>query len=109
MTTEELLDLVRAGYTKEEILALDEMGKQPDQSEPEQGESEQGEQEQPAIPDVTAAIAEALKPINEQIVKLTALVQSSNRAAARTQPVQEATVESIVADFFGKPSKGGGN
>ena len=102
MTTEELLDLVRAGYTKEEILALDEIGGQPEQ--PEQPEQPAA----PAIPDVSAAIAEALKPINDQIVKLTALVQSSNRAAARTQPVQETTVESVVADFFGKPSKGGG-
>ena len=45
--------------------------------------------------------------MNEQIAKLTAALQASNRNAARTDPGVDVTVEKVVADFFGKPVTGG--
>ena len=111
MTTEELLDLVRAGYTKEEILNLDAAGDpapedpQPADPQPEDPQPEDNRQ----LPDVAGLIAAAIEPLQQQIKTLTGMVQAQNRAKARTEPDPAITVETVVADFFGKPAKGGGD
>ena len=112
MTTEELLDLVRAGYTKEEILNLDAAGDpapaddpQPDDPQPDDPHPGNSDLQ----PDVAGLIAAAIEPLQQQIKTLTGMIQSQNRAKARTEPEPAQTVETIVADFFGKPAKGGGN
>ena len=106
MTTENIISLINAGYTKEEILAMESPAEQETVQEHEQEVVPDPGQE-PVQPDIAAAIEAALKPMNEQIAKLTAALQASNRNAARTEPGKDVTVEKVVADFFGKPSKGG--
>lgn len=120
MTTEELLDLVHAGYTKEEILNLDAAGDSEPASGDPQPEDPQPEDPQPGKgdprpgnddpqPDVVGLIAAAIEPLQQQIKTLTGMVQAQNRAKARTEPDPAITVETVVADFFGKPAKGGGD
>ena len=99
MTTSEIITLLQAGYSKDEI---DMLAGSPASADPDPAPGD------PA-PDVAALIDAALKPLQDQIKTLTGLVQKQNRAAARTDPGEPVTIDAIVADFFGAPAgKGGG-
>ena len=116
MTTSEIITLLQAGYTKDEIDMLagspapadpDPVPADPAPADPVPADPVPADPD-PA-PDVAALIDAALKPLQDQIKTLTGLVQKQNRAAARTDPGEPVTIDAIVADFFGAPAgKGGG-
>ena len=106
MTTQELFKLLDAGYTKDEIAALEAM--------PEQKQSEEATPDQPeeaAAPgswaDVEKMIADMIKPMQENLDKTLKAIQAANVKNAVGGKTESVTVESVVADFFGKPQKGG--
>ena len=118
MTTSEIITLIQAGYSKDEIDMLagspapaDPAPADPDPvpADPDPASADPDPAPGDPAPDVAALIDAALKPLQDQIKTLTGLVQKQNRAAARTDPGEPVTIDAIVADFFGAPAgKGGG-
>ena len=107
MTTNEILELVRAGYTREEIDALGAPAEPaPVPEDPELVPEPAPEPAHEEAPDVSKMIADALAPVIKQMSDLTKAVQASNAAAARSPEPAGQSVDSIMADFFG-PAKGG--
>ena len=112
MTASELLELIRAGYTREEIDALaSSADPAPADPAPDPATADPAPEpaapEQPEQPDVAAAITAALAPVLKQIGDLTRAVQASNAAGARSPEPAGVTIESVVSDFFSGPAKGG--
>ena len=99
MTTQEIFRLLDAGYTKAEIEALD--------AAPADDPAPAGDPEPASWAGIEIMIADALKPLQSELSKTTAAIQAANRAAARQPEGGQVTVETIMADFFGKPQKGG--
>lgn len=110
MTTDQIITLLQAGFTKAEIEAMDAGTPEPEtepESEPEAVTEPEAATEPEAVPDVAAQIAAAIEPLQQQIRTLTGILQQQNRDKARSQPGAAVTVESVVADFFGQSAKGG--
>ena len=108
MTTAEIISLINAGYTKAEIEAMDA---KPEQMQPEEGQPEEGQPEEKNAPgswaDVEKMIADMIKPMQENLDKTLKAIQAANVKGAVGGKTESVTVESVVADFFGKPQKGG--
>ena len=97
MTTQEIFKLLDAGYTKDEIAALEA------QPQPEQ----QPEQQPGSWEAVEKKIADMIRPMQENLDKTLKAIQAANVKGAVGGKTESVTVESVVADFFGKPQKGG--
>lgn len=103
MTTQELFKLLDAGYTKDEIAALEP---QPE-PEPEPQPEPQPEPKPESWAAVEKMIADIIKPMQENLDKTLKAIQAANVKGAVGGKTESVTVESVVADFFGKPQKGG--
>ena len=97
MKVDEIIKLLDAGYTKEEILEMNKDPEQPEHEEPEQ--PEQPEHEEPVQPDVnemSAAVKEfktAIDDLKKEFIA--ANIMASNRAGEQT-----ATAETAVANII---------
>ena len=101
MTTNEILELVRAGYTKSEIEAMNGTAEQ-EQTAPEQEQ----EQEQKAPEQTQEQPTESgnYKELTEQVKNLTETVkamQADNARKASGEPPKRDTAESAIKSFFG--------
>lgn len=100
MTTNEILELVRAGYTKQEIEALNGTAEQtaPEQAQeqsPEQAQEQ--EQEQTAESGNYKELAELVKNLTETVKAM----QADNARKASGEPPKKDTAESAIKSFFG--------
>ena len=96
MNPQEVLELVRAGYTKAEINALYGMGAQQEQQDqqeqPEQPEQDQQEQQEPPLQERLNKMAEALD-------KLTRSMQAAAVRQSEQPKTQERTPEQVLQDI----------
>lgn len=106
MTKEELLMLVKAGYTKEEIKALTEEPAEP-QKEPTEPAEEPAEEPKPTEPQTE--LAELKKQFADMSAELGNIVkglQKANLANARQNEPAKTTVDDILKEML-NPSTGG--
>lgn len=116
MTTEEILTLVKAGYTAAEISAM-QTPADPADPDPETPPADPADPDpetppaDPAEPDVMTRteVTALIGSLQKSITDLTKAVQAGNARAARTPEGAggKMTVESVVADFFGVSGKEG--
>ena len=109
MTTQEIFKLLDAGYTKDEIAAL-EAQPQPEPApapQPEPAPAPQPEPKPESWAEVEKKIADMIRPMQENLDKTLKAIQAANVKGAVGGKTESVTVESVVADFFGKPQKGG--
>ena len=105
MTTNEILELVRAGYTKAEIEAMDGTVEQtaPEQAQeqaqeqtaPEQAQEQA--QEQPTESGNYKELTELVKNLTETVKAM----QADNARRASGEPPKKDTAESAIKSFFG--------
>ena len=100
MTTNEILELVRAGYTKSEIEAMNGTSEQTapeqEQTAPEQ-EQTAPEQEQPTESGNYKELTELVKNLTETVKAM----QADNARKASGEPPTRDTAESAIKSFFG--------
>ena len=118
MTTEEILALVKAGYTAAEISAM-QTPADPADPDPETPPADPADPDpetppaDPAEPDMMTRteVTALFGSLQKSIADLTKAVQTANAKAARSPDPNagKLSVENVVADFFGGPSgkKGG--
>ena len=115
MTYSELMKLVNAGFTKQEILAITgqlnaEPAKAPDpvpEPEPAKAPDPVPEPEPAKAPDpVPDATQSALDQLTAQVTKLTTLVQRSNILNSEQPVLKQQTAEDIVASIIFPSYKG---
>ena len=102
MTTNEILELVRAGYTKTEIEAMNGTAEQ-EQKAPEQ-EQKAPEQEQKAPEQKAPEQENGYAQLTELVKNLTETVkamQADNARKASGELPQRETAESAIKSFFG--------
>lgn len=112
MTTEDIITLLNAGYTKDEILALDAgAGTQPEEPAP-AGDSAAAGSSDPAPADGNAGSEEQPDALQEVLTQLAAVkvslkaLQASNAAKADSgAPAKRMTADDVVRDFFAAPAK----
>ena len=92
MTTNEILELVRAGYTKAEIEAMDGTV---EQTAPEQAQEQA--QEQPTESGNYKELTELVKNLTETVKAM----QADNARRASGEPPKKDTAESAIKSFFG--------
>ena len=95
MTTNEILELVRAGYTKTEIEAMNGTAEQ-EQKAPEQ-EQKAPEQKAPEQENGYAQLTELVKNLTETVKAM----QADNARKASGELPQRETAESAIKSFFG--------
>jgi len=111
MTYQELMKLVNAGFTKQEILAITgqlnaEPAKAPD-PEPAKAPDPVPDPEPEKAPDpVPDATQSALDQLTAQVTKLTSLVQRSNILYSEQPELQQQTAEDIIASIIYPSFKG---
>ena len=95
MTTNEILELVRAGYTKTEIEAMNGTAEQtaPEQTAPEQKTEEVKSNEGT----VNKELFEAIKSLQETVKAM----QADNARKVSGEPTKKDTAESAIKSFFG--------
>ena len=107
MTYQELMKLVNAGFTKQEILAI--TGQLNAEPSPEPAKA------QDPVPDPEPAKAPEPQPdqnqaaidkLTEQVTKLTTLVQKSNILMSEQPELKQQTAEDIVASIIFPSYKG---
>lgn len=99
MTITERLELIRAGYTRDEISAF-ETGAEPEQPKPEQSKPEQPKPEQPKPEQDNSAV---LKAIND----LTKAIQLQNmQKIGLDTPGGVTAEEALAAGVFGNKTGG---
>lgn len=100
MTTNEILELVRAGYTKSEIEAMNGTAEQeqtaPEQTAPEQTEHGQA-QEHPTENGNYKELTELVKNLTETVKAM----QADNARKVSGEPPKRDTAESAIKSFFG--------
>lgn len=110
MTKEELLMLVKAGYTKEEIKALTEEPAKPQKEPTEPAEEPQKEPaEEPKPTEPQTELAELKKQFADMSAELGNIVkglQKANLANARQNEPAKTTVDDILKEML-NPSTGG--
>ena len=95
MTLEQTITLLEAGYTKEEILALDT----PASADPEPA---------PADPEPAPAQSDALRDVLKELaaVKVTLKgLQANNIRTAGGGKEEPLTADKVISDFFGQSAK----
>lgn len=102
MTTNEILELVRAGYTKAEIEAMNGTAEQ-EQTAPEQAAPEQTapEQEQPTENSNYKELTELVKNLTDTVKAM----QADNARKVSGEQPPKATAESAIKSFFGDTPK----
>ena len=110
MTTNEILELVRAGYTKQEIEAMNGTAEQeqtaPEQAQeqtgPEQAQEQTGPgQEQPTENGNYKELTELVKNLTETVKAM----QADNARRVSGEPPKRDTAESAIKSFFGDVPK----
>lgn len=101
MTTSEIIKLLDAGYTKDEISAMDNQEQLPADQQPEQPGDQQPEPEQPEEPadnndsvnaEVTA-LKDEITSTRQQLAQLVKQMQSNNLKTASVNILPEADLE----------------
>ena len=100
MTSQEILTLLSAGYTKEEITAMDTQA-EPEEQEPEQEETEPAEPQEPeenpgnndSVNAELSAVREELSNTRKQLNQLIKQMQSSNLKTASINILPESDLE----------------
>lgn len=117
MTTDEILSLVKAGYSAADIAAMEAPSALTPEPIPEDPVPEPspvaGDPPESVQPDVMTReeVTALFGSLQSSIAELTKAVQAANAKAARSPDpgAGKLSVENVVADFFGGPSgkKGG--
>lgn len=119
MTTDEILSLVKAGYSAADIAAMEAPSASTPEPIPEDPVPEPepspvaGDPPESVQPDVMTReeVTALFGSLQSSITELTRAVQAANAKAARSPDPSagKLSVENVVADFFGGPSgkKGG--
>ena len=102
MNYQELMKLVNAGFTKQEILAI--TGQINAEPKPEPLKAPDPEPEK--APDQNQA---AIDKLTEQVTKLTTLVQRSNILASEQPEIKQQSAEDIIASIIFPSFKGNDN
>ena len=96
MKTDEIIRLLDAGFTKEEILKMDGLDVQPKQEEPEQKQEEQPtpepepqkeEPKQDPAADLLKIVAEEFKKLREELISSN-ITNSNNKVNSPEEPSQ---------------------
>ena len=105
----EIIKLLDAGYTKEEIVKMEEKNvsglksaddpKEPEPKEPDTKDSDPKDSE-PKEPDPTQFMSDALKEIKEAFSDIRKEIQAANIMAARQAPEVQQTSEDIIANII---------
>ena len=100
MTTNEIIKLLDAGYTKDEITAMENQEQQPADQQPERPDDQQPEPEQPEPADnndsvnaEVSALREELTSTRQQLTQLVKQMQSSNLKTASVNILPESDLE----------------
>ena len=118
MTYQELMNLVNAGFTKQEILAITgqlnaEPAKAPDpvpDPEPAKAPDPAPDPEPAKAPDpVPDATQSAIDQLTAQVTKLTTLVQRSNILSSEQPEMKQQSAEDIIASIIFPSFKGNDN
>ena len=103
MTYSELMKLVNAGFTKQEILAITgQLNAEPAKAPDPVPEPEPAKAPDP-VPDATQS---ALDQLTAQVTKLTTLVQRSNILNSEQPELKQQSAEDIVASIIFPSYKG---
>ena len=119
MTTSEILELIRAGYSRDEIQALDGAEssdvRQGDESAAADFVSAAADPEEAAVDSAAAAappdimsrseVQSLIGDLQKSIADLTKAVQTANAKAARSPAPEAVSIEAVVSDFFGAAKK----
>lgn len=102
MKSDEILLLVRAGYTRQEIEAMDQAPADPAKADPpkDQDKKEQKPQKAPDPAPVTNDNNAILEAINQLGAKMTAAMQAASLGAAMMQAPAGDTLESVMAQII---------
>ena len=102
MTTSEILELVRAGYTKEEIDAFEMPAKTEEKTEE---KTETKAEEKTERKDVPATDSEkAIGELTARVADLANIIrdmQNNNARTATSGETKAETADSVIRDFFG--------
>ena len=104
MKTEDILKLIDAGFTHDEILNMEQPASGPDESgNPTPGTPEPEPEPQAAgsDPDVKALLQQ-----NNELLKTIRQMQADNRHQANDPGQPEAGADDVIKDFFGPKKKG---
>ena len=114
MTYQELMKLVNAGFTKQEILAI--TGQLNAEPKPEPVKAPKPELEKAPDPEPVKAPEPqpdqnqaAIDKLTEQVTKLTTLVQRSNILASEQPEIKQQSAEDIIASIIFPSFKGNDN
>lgn len=101
MTTNEILELVRAGYTKSEIEAMNGTAEQtaPEQEQEQKAPEQEQKTEETEINEgtVNKELFEAIKSLQETVRAM----QADNARKASGEPPKRDSAESAIKSFFG--------
>ena len=105
MTTNEILELVRAGYTKQEIDAMNGTAEQeqtaPEQAQEQTAPEQEQTQEQPTENGNYKELTELVKNLTETVKAM----QADNARKVSGEPPKRDTAESAIKSFFGDVPK----
>lgn len=111
MTKEDVLKLVNAGFTKDEIIALVGPTAQDPKPEPAQAPATAPEPEPAPAPEPapqpapSPEQADAIAALTQQVANLTALVQKSNMLRMEQPEIKPESAEDLLADII-YPTRG---
>lgn len=111
MTTDVLLKLIDAGYSKEEISLMEETETKPiaQPAEPEQpAEPAEPDAPKPAEPTPSESMTKTIEEIMQVIGKMQKTLdgmQKKNAAAAEGKQPERMTADAVIRDFFGEKKK----
>ena len=109
MTLEQTITLLEAGYTKEEILALDTPASADPEPAPADPEPAPADPEPaPADPEPAPAQSDALRDVLKELaaVKVTLKgLQANNIRTAGGGKEEPLTADKVISDFFGQSAK----
>lgn len=102
MKSEDILVLLKAGYTRQEIDAMDQAPADPVKADlpKDQDQKEQKAQKAPAPAPVTNDNNAILEAINQLGAKMTAAMQAASLGAAMMQAPAGDTLESVMAQII---------
>ena len=103
MTTDDILTLIKAGYTKQDIEALSSPSKQT----PENSGTESEDKVPESTPEVTpeepeSTALEELRQLNENLKEQIKQMQRENVRSKDGGKPERMTAEKVITDFFGK-------
>lgn len=101
MNVNELLELVRAGYSKEEIQAMIQPEAEPEQPEPEKAPEPEPKEPAPAAGPDQFSFENELKEIRASIAEMVKTFQAANVQNARMSvPTSSDSAQDILADWL---------